>query len=329
MKKTIYLHVGPHKTGTTVIQKACLDNREVLDKYDVSYPSLFFNHIGHHDLVNTVRLREISDKHLGQLEAINSNILLSSENFIHFTQQDLQYLVGRFSKFDIKIIYSWRRSSLKMYSMWQESIKHGEVASFHSFYYSDLVRPGQSKTLMQTLNVELLASKFGKDNLYILDFDSLSESNNLVKEFFDIVGVKGSEIDISTQSDGVRNESLDPRKTEMLRGLNALSKGLGLPVSSKTREAFSMHYDTIIQEVEQVLSLMERYIENVEVGNYLIDRSSEAGITQKFMPNIRHYQNKNRVKIIKIVNSDWLLNPLASQLLAEIHKKIMGEVTQA
>ncbi len=322
-KKTLYLHVGPHKTGTTVIQKACLDNKDVLEKYNISYPSVFFEPIAHHKLVNMVRGRDVSDEDLAKLAEGDSDILLSSENFIHFTAPDWKYIRERFSMFDVKIIYAWRRSSLKMYSMWQESVKHGGTEPFHHFFYKDLIRPGQSRSLMQALNIDMFASVFGKESVSILDFDALSEDNSLVTEFFNLIGVDGAEIDISKQNKGFKNESLDPETTEILRCLNALSLRAGHSKSSKTRELFSSYQTSINTEVEQIKILMNSYLESVNVGGYFVDRATEKAMKDKYLSNVISYQNKERIKEIKLVNQDWLLEPSASELLSIIHKKMM------
>lgn len=323
MTKTIYLHVGPHKTGTTVIQKACLDNTDVLDKHGVSFPSLYFTPIGHHDLVNTVRRRAISDEDLATLASGHEKALLSSENFIHFSAQDWKYLSERLAQFEVKIIYAWRRSSLKMYSMWQESVKHGGTTPFHAFFYQDLIRPGESKSLMQTLNLDAMAAAFGKDNIHILDFDALSESKMLVTEFFNLLGVDGTQIDISGQSQGFRNESMDPVTTEVLRCLNSLSVKAGYPQNSKTREVFSALQPTLDAEMEQAKSLMENDVDTFEVGDYFVDRATEHALKSKFMTNLVHYKAQKRTKNIKVANQDWLLKPQAYQLISAMHEKIM------
>lgn len=323
MSKTIYLHVGPHKTGTTMIQKACLDNEGVLAKYGVSFPSLYFTPIGHHDLVNTVRRKAISDEDLATLASGHDKVLLSSENFIHFTAQDWKYLSERLAQFEVKIIYAWRRSSLKMYSMWQESVKHGGTTPFHAFFYQDLIRPGESKTLMQTLNLDAMAAAFGKESLHILDFDALSENQTLVADFFSLIGVNGAEIDTSGQSQGFKNESLDPVTTEVLRCLNAMSVKAGYPQNSRTREVFSALQASLHDEMEQARSLMESALDVFEVGDYFVDRATEHALKNKFKDNLVQYKSQKRTKNIKVANQDWLLQPHAFQLISSVHEKLI------
>ncbi|WPC74291.1 hypothetical protein [Vibrio porteresiae] len=324
MKQTIYLHIGPHKTGTTVIQKASLDNRNILEKYSVTYPDVFFEALGHHKLVDSVRGRKNLSDDFDSLLNSSEKILLSSENFISFSLEDLKYLKTCLSKFDVKIIYAWRRSSLKMYSMWQESIKHGCSKPFYSYFYNDLIRPGESRSLMQKINLDMYASVFGKDNIYILDFDALSDNKSLVTDFFSIVGVDGAEVDVSNQSKGIKNESLDPATIEILRCLNSLSKFAGFPENARTREAFLSNQELVSENIEKAKLLMGDYYEEFAVGDYFIDRVTEKNITEHYSSNLVKYENKSRTKKIRVVKQDWLLKPESSQLITAIHKAIIG-----
>ncbi|MGR5254379.1 hypothetical protein ACPV5S_19480 [Vibrio astriarenae] len=323
MKRTIYLHVGPHKTGTTVIQKACLDNQHILEENGVSYPKMYFNHIGHHGLVNTVRRRDIADNDVQIFKDIERDILLSSENFIHFTAKDWAYLRDKLkSDFNFCIIYAWRRSSLKMYSIWQESVKHGSSATFQNFFYKDLVRPVGSKVLSQILTLDMLSDIFGRESLRVLDYDSLLSKGEVVDAFFSLVGVVPGSIDISNQSNGVKNASLDPETTEVLRCLNALSKQHGYPESSHMRESFFLRSDLVLEKVIQLKELMKNSREVMEVGNYFVDLRNEKLICEKYSDLIVSYENNKKVKNITTVNSDWTLNPKSVALLQEIYAKV-------
>lgn len=326
MKKTIYLHVGPHKTGTTVIQKACLDNRAVLNRNGVSYPPLFFNHLGHHGLVDAIRQRKIVDTDIEALDNCEENILFSSENFIHFNEADVKYLREKFSRFTIKIIYAWRRSSLKMYSLWQESVKHGNSTSFYAHFYRDLVKPGQSKTLLQIKDIDMFADCFGKENIHILDYEAMLKKGTLLHYFFDIMGIDDKDINISNHHNGIKNISLDPLSTEILRCLNSKSKVLGLAKNSKTREAYFDRQEKVNNEITEIQSMMQAYIEQVKVGGYMVDHTSEKAITHKYQDNIVSYQYENKLEDIRLISTDWLLNPKSAQLIDDIYKKIMGDL---
>lgn len=324
MSKTIYFHVGPHKTGTTVIQKNCMDNRASLQAHGLSYPDLFFSHLGHHKLVDIVRRKDVSALSSEILNSIDLDILLSSENFIYFTHQDWAFIKRELSSFDVKIIYTWRRSSSKMYSLWQESIKQGSDKSYYSYYYADLIRPGQSKQLMQTLTLNIYESVFGKENLIILDYDSLSLSGNLIKEFFDTIGLDGKLMANSEQDDGIKNASLDPELTEIIRCLNIMSRRSANLVGSQTRELFFKNVSKIEKEIKLIRELMMGYDDVIETGDYFVDKSNEKIIPERFSEQLVSYELKQDKNSFRIINSDWMMREGASRLLEKVYHKIIA-----
>lgn len=52
MKKTLYIHAGTHKTGTTAIQKFLSANRDLLAKNGYLYPG---TDQGHHDVARELK----------------------------------------------------------------------------------------------------------------------------------------------------------------------------------------------------------------------------------------------------------------------------------
>ncbi|HMN86610.1 MAG TPA: hypothetical protein PKA74_11550, partial [Bauldia sp.] len=48
--RTLLIHVGPHKTGTTAIQQSLVENAALLRAAGHSYPEVGFLLFGHHGL---------------------------------------------------------------------------------------------------------------------------------------------------------------------------------------------------------------------------------------------------------------------------------------
>ncbi|MEP0071224.1 MAG: hypothetical protein ABJE79_00865 [Marinomonas sp.] len=322
MKKKLFIHVGPHKTGTTVIQKICLDNDSNLQSMNFLYPKTFFSFIGHHELVNQVRKRSVSEEAVKNLADSGLNILLSSENFIDFNLADWRYVKEIFSNFDIHIIYTWRRSSLKMYSIWQESIKHGESETFYAYYYSDLIRPGVSDRLSQINNLDRMEGVIGFENIHILDYEALSENKSLLSEFFKIMNIDSNQLGKKQHSEGVKNASMKPGLTELLRCLNSLHEKKGYTKSSQVRERFFAKKKSLEDVVKKTFFLMDGCYKEVSFGDYFVDKSSEKRIYQKYKPRLVGYEKKSIEKKIDIVDQQWLLHPDALKLLSVIYTEI-------
>lgn len=322
MKKKLFIHVGPHKTGTTVIQKICLDNDSSLQSMNFLYPKAFFSFIGHHELVNQVRKRSVSEGAVKGLEESGLNILLSSENFIDFSLADWNYIKEVFSNFDLHIIYTWRRSSLKMYSIWQESIKHGESETFYAYYYPDLIRPGVSSRLAQINNLDKMESVVGIENIHILDYEALSEKESLLYEFFKIMNIDADQLEEKQHSEGVKNVSMKPGLTELLRCLNSLHEKKGYTKSSQVRERFFAKKKSLEDIVQKTLSLMEGCYKQISFGDYFVDKISEKRVYQKYEARLIGYEKKLIEKKIDIVDQQWLLHPDAIKLLSIIYERI-------
>lgn len=320
-KRILYLHVGPHKTGTTVLQKACLDNREVLEAHGIKYPNLFFSHIGHHALVDIIRKKEITEEVLSKIENLDSDIIFSSENFISLTKEHWSYFFSFFTEYDIRIIYSWRRSSQKMYSLWQESIKQGGIKSFTDFYYKELIRPGQSVLLCPHIRLDMWTDILGKEKIQILDYDASKSSGSLISDFFNLLSIDNSSIITEKLSPGVKNESLPPEVVEIIRSLNRVFS-LNNKQSSYVRVQFYNQIDNINEEIKLISNIMSHYCESLTVGNYFIDKVSEKKLIDGYRSNIVNYKENRKTSSIKIVSPDWLLDHKSNQIIHAICNKL-------
>ncbi|MFT4941271.1 MAG: hypothetical protein ACI88A_004339 [Paraglaciecola sp.] len=90
--KKLFLHVGPHKTGTTLIQKFLLDNSAELFKSNVVYPKRFLKFFGHHDFRDKAAQKAFSKEDVAFINDNEHDWLLSSENFISLDKNALEYI---------------------------------------------------------------------------------------------------------------------------------------------------------------------------------------------------------------------------------------------
>lgn len=87
-KRKLYIHVGPHKTGTTTIQRGLVSNKAALQDMGYHFPDVCFNYNGHHNLVNDLTGSDDFKDWLGGLPEIaeyarsyDDHMILSSEAF--------------------------------------------------------------------------------------------------------------------------------------------------------------------------------------------------------------------------------------------------------
>lgn len=133
MKKTIYLHIGFGKTGTTAIQYFFDKRRGQLLEQDFLYPQTGIQ-IGGHHLLAPLGVERISGHvktlYLNLLQEIEKStankIFISSENFIFSTPSFIEDLKQELSPFDVKIIFYVRRQELLIESIFLQWQKVGD-----------------------------------------------------------------------------------------------------------------------------------------------------------------------------------------------------------
>lgn len=327
MKKKLYIHVGPHKTGTTLIQKVCLDNQAELVKSGVLYPKRFLRIFGHHPLRDDMKDRKLDDAN-DFFISTDKDILISSEDFISGTIDDFKYLKEKFQNFDIHIIYSWRRASLKMYSIWQEMIKHGHSVSFFEFYHDHLAKPNQSYMLSADLQIERFSKIFGTENVHVIDYDQANSDGNLLSIFFKIIGCPYKEkYYLKSKSDISNNKSLDPIKTEMIRVLNATMNNKYHLTGNIVRETFLKNINNLDQKlISELTRNMTKHQQALNVGNYFIDKKTQRAIQNKFKKNIINNKDNEFSGTLTLVKDLWLMDMKNLQMLDTLSEQLYREI---
>jgi hypothetical protein len=221
--KNLYLYIGSHKTGSTSIQKYCIENRKELhsQNYEYFYTSPHGRPI--HDgncseWVDESPITEHEDKgritpsaKIRNLEALvksleeckKEHIVLSAEalSSIHSEHEIARIHKNLSRHFKTKIIVYLRRQDLQVVSHNQEGSKGRRWPAFH--YYGSLkALPDTSKVSYHEYldyNSRLLkwAECFGYENIIIRVFERASLVGGcVVKDFFRTVGLQLPQGDI-------------------------------------------------------------------------------------------------------------------------------------
>lgn len=223
MKKNFFLHMGPHKTGSTYIQKTLFDNQDTIRKAGIDYSKVMKEgHNAHHELAEKLYAKQYdtAEKLLEEIKSSDSDIFLSSENFDRLDIEDIRFLAQSINEYQVEIIFFKRRLDDLLISSWQESIKHGEVESWVQFSFNHLLRPLSSEILNNTKLIEKYEIIFGRNNIKIIDFDTAKlERKDICDLIFDAIDKK----ELKGITSGVLiNESMSYSDVEIIRILNVI-----------------------------------------------------------------------------------------------------------
>ena len=212
--KTIYLHIGPPKTGSTSIQDFIFES-EYLDflypvtgRLHTNYSKVkWVNHKGedHHTRTATNQHHTVWLAHMDFLiepkpqtvitdlldEITNTphnKILLSCESFHYFNHEQINSFLLLFSIYNVQIIY-FKRELLKLIPRtYYQSMKYGNRKTFKEYYIENL-------NYFLSLNDNSAEWQSHKciTQTHIIDFDQSIKDNSLIRNFLKIFDINCSE----------------------------------------------------------------------------------------------------------------------------------------
>lgn len=225
MPENVVIHVGPHKTGTTALQKAFAINADRLGRYGICYPGSGRAGAAHQNIAKACR--EKNTRLLGDLaEEVSDQrkVLLSSELFSALDKRSLQLLADTLSGAEFQIVYVLRRLPALWVSHWKEQLKHGKSMSFHEYlgFIGDpdvghYVTPPQP-----VLQLDNLKNVFGRDALRLFIYDARRvETQDYGPDFVDELFGIGQDANYFKTS--VLNQTAPDWQIELQRQLNILA----------------------------------------------------------------------------------------------------------
>lgn len=226
MVDQIILHVGPHKTGTTAIQKALASGRAILAGQGVVYPTAGIVEHGQHKLVDAARKGQMTeDTEKLQCEISDAaKVVISSENIVHLSEESMLNLRRMFPpQVGIRVVYYLRRVTDFWLSHWQETVKHGRTEDLFRYIAqaTGVVEDPRHGLNNQAAQLERLERVFGRESMVIIGYDHLrARQIDIASHFLNqVVGARGT-----LAPSGEVNVSLPSWVTEFLRQMNMIHR---------------------------------------------------------------------------------------------------------
>ncbi|MBU0946537.1 MAG: hypothetical protein KJ804_20565 [Proteobacteria bacterium] len=239
MKKTLIIHIGWHKTATTVIQLYLANCREKLRKYDICYPAIDnqtgYGRIKHSDLLVSVfnelhprykrsAIRPFSELFELSVKEINDSkcrwAVLSEEGF-SMENPGISKLMGRYKEYfdEIKIVAYVRRQDYFFESFHSQVVKQSvtrDTKNLDAF----LSHPGIKKRADYALILDWWAAEFGKENILVAPFERQTVVPDPLTYFFNLAGLPTKIFD-EFPLEKIQAHNSPPREvTEFFRYLN-------------------------------------------------------------------------------------------------------------
>ena len=313
-RKTIYIHIGTPKTGTTSIQRFLTQNKTILAKKDIYYVTA-----GELDLENPAILihggfllnTELFKEHLDIFaKSEYSTMVLSAENFFLHLNRDNQLpyndrLWKILSAYEVKIIVYFRQSAEYLTSQWQENIKYASRHTLEEY----LEKTNYIKCLEA---IDDLSSRVCLNNMIVRTYEPTRWYNhNLIDDFLSIINIEKSNEFLPLKEK--QNVSLSRDYCERILFVNQfLNTKSGADYINSTSEMIPMgdNLQTILE------SLPDEVIKEVTDKYHPI----ECKIAKKFLARDQLFLTKYP-KIYKTKRPSYQLN-ITSQEIKELRSVI-------
>ena len=321
--KTLYLHIGTSKTGTTTIQTYCGINREQLRSKGVLFPIMPYhydritkNRNGHFLYAkiyeNGVRNKEKEKQVLKQeLDYIvdcfkdYDNVLLSEESIWWATatrRKGLWKYLQEHSQqnnYQVKIIVYLRRQDQFMMSRYNQIIKTDTGGGTQRFYEYFKDMNGKYKCVMNyRQRLDYMAKFFPKENIVVKRFDrSYFYNGDLNADFLHILGVEIDDTFAELPKD--ENLGISVQSGELKRVLNRLgtmtfAENQKLLQMLNECEVLLPKREVSIMTTEHIEKFMKKFIDDNEsiAVDYIGDGKPMFDYDYKQKP-VWSYEDKN------------------------------------
>ncbi|EKE74309.1 hypothetical protein [Celeribacter baekdonensis] len=202
----VVLHIGPHKTGTSYIQRRLFANRARLEQAGLYYPDIGPNP-AHHILTAKWIPNpdfDLSLKSHGGIDALwtkiidtyapkDGTLILSGEPFTRLepARVDFKELAGLLSPFEeVRIVYYARDPIALTQSIWQEVAKSGRFPAIQGFVQRAIATGLASGVPVDhNLVLDTLEEGFCPDQITIFDYETVkAQPGGILQALLNVTG---------------------------------------------------------------------------------------------------------------------------------------------
>jgi hypothetical protein len=241
--RTVFLHIGLAKTGTTYLQRILHSNRDLLRRNGVVYPgarradhfkaSLDLrgtNYLGHTYPDAAGAWRRLVD----EVNAYEGSALISHETLARTRGPVIEQAVKDFDTHDVRVVVTARDLARQVPAIWQERLKNRSTETYGNFLHNIFAsdhgrrRRGRFWEVQDLIGVTgRWSAGVGPDNVIIVTVPpSGGEPQELWRRFATAADLPELPYDMTVPH---RNASLGVVESELLRRLNPMVSELTWP----------------------------------------------------------------------------------------------------
>lgn len=243
--KTLYLHIGSAKTGSTAIQHFLFENEELLKSYSFCFPifkykfgsgqisrngSFLCTYYGKIGEIDKIRNEEIVEEYLDNIVKLfetYDNVILSEESLLcNLGNGDWKKRADKLlecvnkNNFEIKIIVYLRRQDEMLDSHWNSVVKMAtQSLSFEEFKKSRI----ELEQYDYFKHLERIGSIFGRDKIIVRRFQTgelIGDSS--VSDFLQVIGL--NDLDKTSKETTMQNPRFSNNMIVIKRFIDSYSE---------------------------------------------------------------------------------------------------------
>ncbi|WP_444914609.1 hypothetical protein [Microbulbifer sp. TRSA007] len=320
--KTIYFHVGPHKTGTTFLQKVCEENKGILRASGIDYLEFGKLYFGHHEMASSLSQAKYKKGDIQRAieQSACKKILLSSENFDVLDSRALSYLSEELKPYEVRVLVFFRTPTIRLYSWWQEEVKHGNTKSYSEYVSPHYSKPFASEVLNINNMLHRYVDKFGSESISIFDYEACLAESGTLDPFLELLGVSVK----PTVAMNRVNDGLSILHVETIRALNIIARAKGELKFHNVRDAYLRRWNKNDPLMKKIRDIQEGHSIAVSYGDSYVDKMLKKATIQTYKNNfVTNISNDYKEKIIVVPEASWVADKMAQKSLQTIYKSIM------
>lgn len=234
MARTVYLHVGVAKTGTTYLQRVLYGNRDRLRSAGLLYPGA----LPGDQFVASVDLRQLKttkfdhldkdgawDRLADEVRRHDADVVISHETLARCSSKQVRRALASFGDADVRVVLTLRDLGRQLPAVWQETIKNKATTSYAEFLEDVFVNTdtGQHRFFWKPQDFGKVVDRWGKqvglDKVTVVTVPpSGAPRDELWKRFARAIDLPDVAIELPEKE---ANSSLGPGEAELLRHVNA------------------------------------------------------------------------------------------------------------